>query len=386
MHIIDSIRGVCDLGTSVAPILGFLSTLVLCVLAIKTTSWHGRFSFDSTEGVQKFHTLPTSRIGGIPIVLGLLIALYWTTPETRTLLHPLLLAGIPAFLFGTLEDLTKRVGVPQRLFATMASGLIACLLTGYSLTRVDVVGLDTLLAWTPLALLFTAFAIGGIANAINIIDGFNGLASSSVTFAFTGFALMAYSVGDQQLASLAILFAAVSLGFFVVNWPFGKIFLGDGGAYSLGFALGWVAVLLVSRNPSVSPFGALLVCVHPVTEVLFSIYRRKVRHSKAGMPDSLHFHSLIKRRYLSRWLNTHNDTLRNSMTGILVGSITLAAVVIAQFTLTSTLLSLIGLLLLSLGYVALYARIVRFAWCSPISFLFVNPRLDQKKQGKAAYP
>jgi UDP-N-acetylmuramyl pentapeptide phosphotransferase/UDP-N-acetylglucosamine-1-phosphate transferase len=97
------------------------------------------------------------------------------------------------------------------------------------------------------------------------------------TLAFAGFAVIAWSVGDANLASVAIILAACVWGFFWVNWPFGKLFLGDGGSYFVGFALAWVAVLLIERNPSVSPFAALLVCIHPVSEVLLSIFRRKLK-------------------------------------------------------------------------------------------------------------
>lgn len=358
---------------------GFASALALAMLVVATTTWHGRYSLDSHDGIQKLHTLPTPRVGGIPIALSLVLVLPWLSVAERALHVPILCAGIPAFLFGTAEDLTKRVGVIPRLLATMASGLLACVLTGISLTRVDIFGFDALLAWAPVSMLFTAFAIGGIANSINIVDGLNGLAGSTAFFAFTGLALMAFSVGDEALADLAILFAMVTLGFFVVNWPLGKLFLGDGGAYFLGFALGWIAVLMVSRHSDISAFAVLLVCAHPVTEVLFSIYRRKMRHAHTGTADRLHFHSLIMRRCLKQWMHVRDETLANSMAGILVSVATLIAATLAQFTMHSTLLSLIALVLMSLAYVSLYARIVRFRWCSPIKFLFVKPRFAREK-------
>lgn len=125
-----------------------------------------------------------------------------------------------------------------------------------------------------MSVVLTAFAVGGVANSINIIDGFNGLASTASTLAFIGYALLAWQVGDAELVGVALVLAACVWGFFWVNWPLGKIFLGDGGSYFVGFSLAWVAVMLIERNPSVSAFAALLVCAHPVIEVLFSIFRR----------------------------------------------------------------------------------------------------------------
>jgi UDP-N-acetylmuramyl pentapeptide phosphotransferase/UDP-N-acetylglucosamine-1-phosphate transferase len=180
-------------------------------------------------------------------------------------------------------------------------------------------------------------------------------------------------VGDTNLASVALILAACVWGFFWVNWPFGKLFLGDGGSYFIGFAMAWVAVLLIERNPGVSPFAALTVCVHPVTEVLFSIFRRKVRKDHPGMPDRLHFHSLVKRRYMARWFGQYSNNVRNSITGVLIGFMTLTVVVLASLTHASVVWSVAAFLGLSMGYVAIYARMVKHRWCSPISFLMGKP-------------
>ncbi len=352
---------------------GGATCFLISVFIVLTKNLHGSVTMDLNHGIQKFHTNPTPRVGGLPIVVGLSVAWFISTAEIQHILTPILIAGLPAFLFGLAEDITKRVGVLARLLATMASGLLAWWLTDYSLSRIDVWGLDWLLKYTLVSVVFTSFAVSGVANAINIIDGFNGLASTMATLAFTGFAVIAWSVGDATLASVAIILAACILGFFWVNWPFGKLFLGDGGSYFVGFALSWVAVLLIERNPSVSPFAALLVCIHPVSEVLLSIFRRKLKKLNPGHPDRLHFHSIIKQRYVRRWFGKLSFQLRNSITGVLVGFMTFTAIIIATLVNQNSLLSLLAVIALAMGYVAIYARMVRFKWCSPISFLTTRP-------------
>jgi UDP-N-acetylmuramyl pentapeptide phosphotransferase/UDP-N-acetylglucosamine-1-phosphate transferase len=374
MSILNAFQGVF-LSPAISPALwGFASSFVLCVFLVLTKPWHGALTMDFTDGVQKFHTAPTPRIGGIPIVLGLIVAWGKASTDIQNMLTPILFAGMPAFIFGVAEDITKRVGVMQRLLATMASGLLAWWITDYSLSRVDIFGVDWLMKYTVVSVIFTAFAVGGVANAINIIDGFNGLASTMSTLAFIGYALIAWQVGDHSLAGVALVCAACVWGFFWVNWPFGKIFLGDGGSYFIGFALAWVAVLLIERNPGVSAFAALLVCVHPVTEVLFSIFRRRIKQQHPGHPDRLHFHSLVKQRYVRRWFGEMSNAVRNSITGVLVGCMTLTAIVLANLVYISLVFSLAGLVALCLGYVGVYARMVRFHWCSPIAFLLTRPR------------
>lgn len=373
MNTLEALQGVFESPALSAAGWGFLSSFVLCLLMVLTKRWHGGLTMDYTDGVQKFHTAPTPRVGGVPIVLGLIVAWAKTPADVQDMLTPLLFAAMPAFLFGVAEDITKRVGVLQRLLATMASGLLAWWITGYALSRVDLWGVDWLLQFTVVSVLFTAFAVGGVANAVNIIDGFNGLASTMASLAFVGYAMLAWQVGDSSLAGVCLVLAACIWGFFWVNWPFGKLFLGDGGSYFIGFGLAWVAVLLLERNPSVSAYAALLVCVHPVTEVVFSIYRRKVRKDHPGMPDRLHFHSLVKRRYVARWFGHYSNAVRNSITGLLVGSMTVVAVGLAHLTHRSGPLAVLMLAILCLAYVAIYARMVRHHWCSPLTFLLVKP-------------
>jgi UDP-N-acetylmuramyl pentapeptide phosphotransferase/UDP-N-acetylglucosamine-1-phosphate transferase len=207
--------------------------------------------------------------------------------------------------------------------------------------------------------MFTAFAVGGVANSINIIDGLNGLASSMVLWALLGIAVLAASLGDTVLAGTCLIIAACVVGFFVVNWPLGKLFLGDGGSYFLGFALAWACVLLVERHSEVSAFAALLLCIHPVTEVLYSVYRRKVRNQHPGHPDRLHFHSLVKRRVMQGLLPHSSKTVRNSVGGALVGGMSLLPAILIQFTYSSTFLSIAAIAVLVLGYLWLFKVIVR---------------------------
>jgi len=125
----------------------------------------------------------------------------------------LLIASGPALLFGLAEDLTKRVGTKERLLATMFSGVVAWYLTGYALFRVDVPGVDILLFYTLVAILFTAFAIGGVANAINMIDGFNGLASGIVLVCLCAMGVMAWQVNDEVVLMLILIIGAAAFGF-----------------------------------------------------------------------------------------------------------------------------------------------------------------------------
>jgi UDP-N-acetylmuramyl pentapeptide phosphotransferase/UDP-N-acetylglucosamine-1-phosphate transferase len=213
---------------------------------------------------------------------------------------------------GVAEDVTKRVGVAARLLATMFSGLVAWWITGTALNRVDIPLLDDVMAWAPVAVAFTAFAVAGVANAVNIIDGFNGLSSGTVLILLTALGCIAQGQGDPALAMACASVGVAVGGFWLVNFPLGKIFLGDGGAYLSGFCLGWLAVLLLMRHPDESTWLVLLACAYPVTEVLYSVWRRRRARLPSGAPDNLHLHSLIKTQVVLRYVPHWKPRLRNA--------------------------------------------------------------------------
>lgn len=298
---------------NVAVFCGIAVSLVCSLSIVLTTKWHGKFTLDGTSGVQKIHLVPTPRIGGVAILAGLIAAYVASHGVTRQLLGQLLLAGLPAFVFGLAEDITKRVSVRTRLIATMASGVCAYLITGARVTHADVPGLDALLAIAPMSLVFTAFAVGGVANAVNIIDGFNGLSSGTVSICLAALGFIANGCGDVELARVCFIVCGVTIGFFAVNFPLGKLFLGDGGAYLLGFLLAWLGVMLAYRNASVSVWAPLLATGYPIFETVFTIFRRVWKRSHPGMPDSHHLHSLVKVGIVMRWLPHLRADLRNAM-------------------------------------------------------------------------
>ena len=336
--------------------------LLVALLLVYTQHWHGHLSMDSEEGVQKFHTEPTPRVGGIAIAAGIVAGYLLAPPDRKTLLGPLILAGIPAFAFGLLEDVTKRVSVRTRLLATMGCGVLGWAITGYSITGADLPGLDWLLGFTAFSVLFTAFAVGGIANAINIVDGFNGLAAGTVIIILTAFGVMTTALGDHDLALVCLILAGAVVGFLLVNWPLGKIFLGDGGAYFVGFALAWLAVLILNRHPEVSAWAPMLVCGFPILEVLFSIVRRRRRHLSPGDPDRLHLHSLVKRRLARALLPNASSLVRNSATGAIMWLAALVPAAIAVTWPTHTAMLMLGFVVCALLYTAAYARLTQFRW------------------------
>jgi len=272
----------------------WVTVFFVSLIVVKTEKWHGKHSHDTMAGPQKFHTISTPRVGGLAIFLALFIACFFTSKASVQLLTPMLVASLPAFVAGLTEDLTKRISPRIRLLATFVSGLMAWWFTGYTLNHIGIGGVDSLLLYLPLSVVFTAFAVAGIAHAVNMIDGFNGLAGGTIMISLAALGIISWEVGDLQLAELCVTLTIIVSGFMLFNFPFGKLFMGDGGAYLLGFFLGWVAVMLPMRNPQVSVWAPLIICAYPINEVLFTIGRRKLSNVHFDIADRGHLHSLIK--------------------------------------------------------------------------------------------
>ncbi len=347
--------------------LALAVSAVISLLIVRYASKLSRAADHDFSGPQKFHATAVPRVGGVGIVAGLTAAVLFEAEhfDGGASMGTLLLAcAIPAFAFGLLEDLTKKVSARQRLLATAASAVLAFWLLDAQLRDTAIPGLDWVVSFTVGALLVTVFAVSGIANAINIIDGFNGLASMCVVIMLAAVAYVAFQVGDSVLGALALAGIGAVIGFFIWNFPGGLVFLGDGGAYFLGFFVAELSILLLVRNPQVSPLFPLLVCVYPVFETVFSIYRRRfLRAVPPSMPDGIHLHSLIYRRVM-RWAigdeSTKALTRRNSMTSPFLWMLCMLSAGPAVLFWDNSAAMALFLAVFGLSYVGLYWRIVRF--------------------------
>lgn len=283
-------------------LIGLLATIassLLCCLTI-ILSRRNKLGSDALSGAQKIHSHCVSRLGGVPVFVAFATSLLlWAalTASFKSDAAIFIACLLPAFVIGLIEDLTQRVGVSTRLLTTMFAAALGFWLLDAGLYRLDIHWLDSWLKYPVAAFALTLIAAAGLAHATNIIDGCNGLAAGVCCLVLSSLALMAAHVGDQFVMTCALLAAFSTLGFMFWNYPFGRIFLGDAGAYTLGFMIAELSILLVTRNPTVSPWFPMLLLIYPVWETLFSIWRRAARGLHyIGQPDSLHLHHLIHSR------------------------------------------------------------------------------------------
>jgi UDP-N-acetylmuramyl pentapeptide phosphotransferase/UDP-N-acetylglucosamine-1-phosphate transferase len=344
-----------------------------CLLIVLSQRWHGNLSHDhDLGGVQKVHITAVPRVGGVGVVSGLalgFVCMQYLLPEEKALgsreVYLLLAASLPAFVAGFVEDFTKRVSVKTRLAATALSAVFASALLGATVNELDLWVVDALLAISPFAVLVTAIVVAGGSNAINIIDGFNGLAGSTIVIMAAGLAAVGFQHGDTLVVTLGVLGIGATLGFLAVNYPRGKLFLGDGGAYFLGFWVSEMAVLLLVRNATVNAWQVLAICAYPIIEVLFSMYRRKViQKVSPGAPDALHLHTLVFRRLVFKHVrkDASRPWMRNAAVACVISPIVALCVAISVVLGASPAVSLALVAIQVAVYVMAYGRLARGHW------------------------
>ena len=329
---------------------------------------------------QRFHKGHVPRLGGAGIMLGMgaawLVAGIGT--DTFNVDWPFKAAAIalacmaPAVIGGIAEDVTQRVSVRYRLGLTIGSAALLCWVLGLGVSRTGIEVIDrALVAWPYVAVVFAAVAIGGLPHAFNIIDGYNGLAGTVAVLVCLAISHVALQVGDRQLAAMVLCLMGATLGFLIWNYPRGKIFAGDGGAYVWGMVIAVACVSLVQRHPTVSPWFPMLLLIYPVWETMFSIYRKLARGQSPGMADALHFHQLIFRRIVRVAFaddEARQLLARNNRTSPYLWIFAAATVVPAVLFWNRTWVLVVFTVLFVATYVAAYLMIVRFKvprWLRP---------------------
>lgn len=312
-----------------------------------------------------------ARAGGVGIAAGV-VAAQWLRmqgdePHAQSSAYfslMLVACAMPVFVSGLADDFGRGIGIVLRLAATLASAVLAGLALDAWVIRLDIGPLGAWIGVAGVSVGFTLVAVTGMTHAFNIIDGFNGLAGGVAILVLGGIAFVAFKVADVQVMTSALVLLGAVVGFMLLNFPRGLIYLGDSGAYLIGFFVAELAILLVARNPSVSAWFPVLICAYPIFETLFTIYRRiAVQKRHPGLPDLAHLHHLVYKR-LVRWLVGSPlpgpRARRNALTSPYLWLITSVGVLPAVLFWNRTAALIVGAFFFAVFYVFGYARLARF--------------------------
>ena len=278
------------------------------------------------NAVQAAHEKPTLRIGGLGLLIGILssIVIVNFTKDFVIYASFLLCCAIPLILAGFSEDIGYRVHPKIRLGSIALSSLLCVSVLQISVTSVGIGLLDTALSYALVSVIFTVFAASGVTNAFNLIDGLNGLASFTAITSAVALSAIAMLSGMNYLQNFYTMIAIVTFGFFLLNYPFGKLFLGDGGAYLLGHCLVWGGITLGHQVTGLSAFSILLIFFWPVADTILAIWRRMRLSRPADRPDRLHFHQLVMRFLEIRLLGRNRRKLANPLATLIIAPLIVA--------------------------------------------------------------
>jgi UDP-GlcNAc:undecaprenyl-phosphate GlcNAc-1-phosphate transferase len=180
--------------------------------------------------------------------------------------------------------------------------------------------------------------IVGVTNAINLIDGLDGLAAGVSTIALFSIAGMAMVMGNAYVMVIALILAAGSLGFLVFNFHPAKIFMGDSGALFLGYMISVLSLLGFKNVTFISLIIPIIILGVPISDTFFAIVRRLVNKQPLSAPDKSHLHHCLMRSGFS-----HRQTVL--LIYALAAVFGLAAFIFSQSTVWGSVIVVIALLI-----------------------------------------
>jgi UDP-GlcNAc:undecaprenyl-phosphate GlcNAc-1-phosphate transferase len=285
-----------DIMTWFDPIVLIFMFVALALNSLIAYLWYKKFyrnlGLVTYKAIQRIHLNETPRLGGLTfIILLVLFTEFSHDNQIIYLLKTILICLIPIIIVGAKEDLFHNVEPAIRLLALFFAGWLFLsnfigslpILTGIPL-------IQKLIMFQGGVAIFYILSIAAVANGMNLIDGVNGLCGAVALSSLSALLFLSYKTGDTTMLSLIFSLILLLIPFLLVNYPLGLIFLGDLGAYSLGFIMSTLTIIFFGRHPEISPWAAILILSYPVTEVIFSLLRRMITGKRIYHPDKSHLH------------------------------------------------------------------------------------------------
>lgn len=266
-------------------LISFLTTFLLIYPIIKLAI---RFNIMDIPNKRKVNKMPIPRMGGLGIVLGTTLGLFYLRPFQEHLLE----IAIGAFIIvitGLLDD--KFSLSPFLKLVGQLIPAVILIFAGIDIERISLPFFGIVELSVPLRFIITAIWIIGITNAINLIDGLDGLASGVSTIALASIMVMAFLDGRLFVISLCITLIGSNLGFLIHNFHPAKIYMGDTGSLFLGYSIAVISILGLFKKVTLLGFIIpVIVLALPIFDTLFAIIRRAKNGEKIMSPDKKHIH------------------------------------------------------------------------------------------------
>jgi len=289
-------------------LLSFIVSFFTVPWAIKFANLKGIID-NPKQDDRRVHKTPTPRVGGIAIVAGVMISIllfyvlsFFINIDIDRRLVGYVLGSVIIITMGFVDDL-KNLKPLYKFLLQLIAGMVIYVfnisIAGIKIPFIYPHMIDFGLWSFPITLIWVL----GITNAVNLIDGLDGLAAGISSIASTSL-LIIFAITGSPIEALIITIALVgaTIGFLPYNFNPAKTFMGDTGSNFLGFTLATVSIMGMAKGYTILAIVApLIVCGVPVFDMLFAIVRRLAKHQKLTAPDKGHIHHrLLKHGFSQR--------------------------------------------------------------------------------------
>ena len=322
--------------------------------------WHKKFyrnlGLKTYQAIQRIHLNETPRLGGLIFILSLTsFVAFSNTNESIQLLKIILICLIPIIFVGIKEDLFHNVEPAIRLLALLFVGwLFRAQFTGPLPILTDIPLIGKLLLLQGGVSFFYILSMVAVANGMNLIDGVNGLCGAVALSILSALLFLSYKTADITMLSLIFSVILLIIPFMLMNYPYGRIFLGDLGAYSFGLIVSMLTIILFGRHPEISPWGAVLILIYPATEVVFSLLRRILKGVSIYHADTAHLHLKLFHFFRPQ---PHFKKISNALVTPTLSGLWLFSLLATTWVYLKPLYIVIGIILFIALYGLLYALI-----------------------------
>jgi UDP-GlcNAc:undecaprenyl-phosphate GlcNAc-1-phosphate transferase len=289
-------------ATLIAVLAAFSASMILTLVVRKAARRFGVLAYP--DSVRRFHTMPVPLLGGIAIyaalVFGLMVVLL-QSPKSSDL-ATFCWAFIPttgmACFFGAIDD-CRNLSPRMKLLLQLCS-ITPVVAAGYRIEDIAIFCFH--FEFHAIGIPLTILWLLGCINALNLIDGMDGLASVVGVSTATMLGIIALNLGNGYVATTAFLLAATLLGFLIFNLPPASIFLGDSGSTMIGLIVGILGIQARMKSSATLAITApAVIMTLPLFDVVMAVVRRKLTGRPLDVGDREHIHHCLLERGLGHW-------------------------------------------------------------------------------------
>lgn len=278
----------------------FLASIIF-VLCMKKVAVFLKI-LDVPNDPRKIHKTPIPLLGGLGIYLAFLLGYMLFAPKNNLMIS-VLIASFIIVLLGLFDDMTKSETPMPNKYKWLVQFIVAAIVVFYGglvLTKVNIFGLT--INFGVFSPFLTMFIIVATINAINLIDGLDGLCAGISSIYFLTIAVIGFIVnkfGGLDII-LSLIMLGSTLGYLVHNFPPARIYQGDAGSTFLGLMISVIFLLGFKTTTLTSLIIPLLILAIPIMDTLFAIIRRKLKGQRIDQADKEHLHHQFLKKFSKR--------------------------------------------------------------------------------------